>query len=61
MFYLFQTHVSSALSRCCICCNDYVANVCSKCFIFQTYVAIVLAKYCKNRSGCKVVERGRES
>jgi hypothetical protein len=33
MFHLFQTHVTSVLSRCCICCNSYVANVCSKCFI----------------------------
>jgi hypothetical protein len=28
-----QTHVASVFSRCCICCNGYVANVCSKCFI----------------------------
>jgi hypothetical protein len=33
MFHLFQTHVASVLSGCCICCNGYVANVCSKCFI----------------------------
>jgi hypothetical protein len=30
MFHLFQTHVASVLSG---CCNDYVANVYSKCFI----------------------------
>jgi hypothetical protein len=33
MSHLFQTHVASVLSRCCICCNDYVANVYFKCFI----------------------------
>jgi hypothetical protein len=33
MFHMFLTHVASVLSGCCICCNDYVANVCSKYFI----------------------------
>jgi hypothetical protein len=33
MFHLFQTHVASVLSGCCICCNGYVTNICSKCFI----------------------------
>jgi hypothetical protein len=26
-----------------------------------TYVVIVSSEYCKSRSGCRVVERGRES
>jgi hypothetical protein len=30
MFHLFQTHVASVLSGCCIFSNNYVANVCSK-------------------------------
>jgi hypothetical protein len=33
IFYLLQTHVTSVLSECCIYCNGYVANVCSKYFI----------------------------
>jgi hypothetical protein len=29
--------------------------------LFQTYVAIVSSEYYKSRSGCRVIERGRES
>jgi hypothetical protein len=35
MFCLFQTYIPSVLSECCICYNDYVASVCSKCFCFS--------------------------
>jgi hypothetical protein len=47
MFQLFQTHVGSVLSGCCICCTGYtcmlqvyvsnvlaVSNVCCKCFVW---------------------------
>jgi hypothetical protein len=29
MFHLFETFVASVLSRCSICCNSYIASVCS--------------------------------
>jgi hypothetical protein len=34
IFYLFHRYVASALSGCCIYCNDYVASVSSKYFIY---------------------------
>jgi hypothetical protein len=57
MFHLFQTYVASvssrcckSRSRCCICCNGYIASVCSKMFhLFQTYVLIVSSGCCKSR------------
>jgi hypothetical protein len=34
MFYLFQMYVTSVLSGCYICYNDYVVSVCFKCLIY---------------------------
>jgi hypothetical protein len=52
MFYLFQTHVVSVFSGCCICC---------KCMfqmfnLFEKYIAIVSSECFKSRSGCSHVE-----
>jgi hypothetical protein len=51
MFQLFQTHVASVLSGCCICCTAYthmlqayvlnvsvVSKVCCKCFIWMLHM-----------------------
>jgi hypothetical protein len=62
IFHLFLKYIASDLSGCCICLQWLCCKYMFQMFhLFQTYVAIVLSEYCKSRSQCRVVERGRES